>query len=828
MAVNLGKRNINTGVQGNKKTSRIPNQPSGTVGVANDPGVAGGPRNIPQGAFGTEGGGAFAKGLQDASLNTIDAIQERQTALLTAEEKRQLGESKNASALSLAAAKSDYEALRKGATYQDKEANDKFEKDFTAISPKYQSTMAGAVTESDFQNELNILEIQQSSLASQEKTGAEIISGTARAEDAIDEHIASYGAATLDPETEEANIEAVVERTAGNLPQQNKNVLIRKKLQKLAERQLLQMSKGFGGVGDDGRAEIKAYMARPYIQALVGEDFIDKVQTSQISIAEEKESAGVEERKRKAALKEIEDRQTRYEKFVKDAPDADTLAYKTAVFFALEKGELAAPIKAAPGEVLIAPALTKTPSQPVAKGEVKTNVTSVAEDANVAVTQSDQPGTVTVLTPEGGEKRPDNPLHQGVSASGRNILSEHANTELRRLSNLTIGITADSVGRVVTSGENAFVRDVMERAGELVMDDNDGGLTAIKAINQAVDQIPEGERPTTFNYQEVGRRRWDGMDSKKVQKGIQHPVTREGGAALTAEIQAGLQGLESKINTLASQGKIRPEDATGWWSGLSVLIGSTVGNVFDGAVSTETQRARFQFGLLARDFIRLVTLSPRFAVKEQELLAKIFTGPDAFLSSGQAKIQIEEFETFLNSRGPEVVEELGFPADNEAKNKLLRELTIMKSIQTRISQFDLGNTGRLNTEQIDNTPASDYKQWTDEEFKEKTGYDRVGTVPVATAPTAPQASPAIEPEVMSQGAPKEEVGQLEPLRRAMKSGDFSKVTVADMFEGLALLDLSQMDFDVIKGELASLGEDVPDDLRPKKKNKKKSNKKVKN
>ncbi len=78
MAVNLGigQRNTKSRIQRNRKTTQIPTGPSQTVGVANDPGVAGGPSSIPAGAFGTEGNVESGRQIQ-AGANLIIADEVR-------------------------------------------------------------------------------------------------------------------------------------------------------------------------------------------------------------------------------------------------------------------------------------------------------------------------------------------------------------------------------------------------------------------------------------------------------------------------------------------------------------------------------------------------------------------------------------------------------------------------------------------------------------------------------------------------------------------------------------------------------------------------------
>ena len=90
MAVNLGigQRNMKSGIQGNRKTAQIPTGPSRTVGVANDPGVAGGPSSIPAGAFGPDGNVDAGRQIQ-AGANTIIADEVRAQRALAAEQGRE-------------------------------------------------------------------------------------------------------------------------------------------------------------------------------------------------------------------------------------------------------------------------------------------------------------------------------------------------------------------------------------------------------------------------------------------------------------------------------------------------------------------------------------------------------------------------------------------------------------------------------------------------------------------------------------------------------------------------------------------------------------------
>jgi hypothetical protein len=757
MAVGLpiGTRNLKSGIQRNLKTQPIPIGPSQTVGVARDPGVAGGPGNVPLEAFGSSGIGSFGQTLQDIGASERELQIDRQTALVAAEEKRQLGAHKNTSSIALAAAENEWEGIRTNWAYTDEKTIAEGDKKFKEVFEKYASALDGTPLQDKYRADLLGKEFQQATAAAKEKYGAEITRDEGRGQTAIDKFIAQHGTAALDPELVQPDLEFLVNEATGNLPQANKNKLLRENLRKLAHRQLNQMTKAFGGVGAEGKKEIDDYLDRPYIQGLVGPEFITAAQTSQQAITKEKLEAGADAKKIKAEQEVIENRMKRFQDFTKDITDPETLAYKTAVFMMIEKGELEAPTLVGESQIVSRPSLTITPSKPVIKGPEKVTTAPFGDPKNqsLAIITPDTKETPTVIEPFAlPPVEPVNPLYTGVdAATGLNVLSKFSHEEARRIGHLNIGLVENQAGgRVTTSGEQAFVRQTIEKTLEILANDSTQKLSVIQANNLAVASIPEDQRPKTFNYHEHGKRIWEGKDTRPAQTGIQHPVTQEGGAALTAELSAGAAKLDAHIQTLYNQGKISLSQATGWWSGLADFFGGTVGNIFDSAVSPKAQRARFQFAMLARDFIRLVTLSPRFAVKEQELLATIFSGPDAWLAPGQAEINIQELEKFLAERGPSVVEELSFPAENKDKNLLLRELKIMKSIQSRIDLFDLGDTGRYNSDQlIEAAQSGEMATWTDQEFLERTGKKRVQR-PSAVAP-APAPAPAEEQAEVSTG-----------------------------------------------------------------------------
>ena len=99
---------------------------------------------------------------------------------------------------------------------------------------------------------------------------------------------------------------------------------------------------------------------------------------------------------------------------------------------------------------------------------------------------------------------------------------------------------------------------------------------------------------------------------------------------------------------LAERG-LRIDRATGIVSGLQDFVGQL--SQFGGRswARKDVTNARLVFSLIARDYIRFVSLSPRFAVKEQELLRRIFPGPELLNSPTQASYRLDEFKkTLLN------------------------------------------------------------------------------------------------------------------------------------------------------------------------------------
>jgi hypothetical protein len=852
MAVNLGKRNINSGVQGNQKTQPIPTGPSTTVGVANDPGVAGGPRNIPQGAFGTEGGGAFAKGLQDMSLSVLDATLDRQTAFVKAQELEKEGEEKNVMAEGKIGARADYEQLRLTADLDTSKGKKEFFKKFGEVIDKWQPLMNGARRQDEYESDLRVIQTEQSIEASKEIYGAGVRINKARAGKAGDDVINENR--NVDPRNIWGEIFNSVSEAAGNLQPGQITAIAEEKMRVVIENRITNISNRVQPLGTE-QQEIMELINDPFTQHFVGAEFAGKTAEAITKVAKARSENSKEVREAQAEKTKRADFQTELKTILKGETDPD-------VRFALMQGVYTSfgytpptRLTLKPGEGSFVPGAKKPSSEvPLAPIPIKLKDDETAGSFNPDNNSVSMFGSTEEKTPP---PLKNDDYMENLAEDNTNILSGTGQARLASfVKNFIPTPTDPNTGQPLARTDKAtrFIATVTQEASDSARRDKSRSIPLSDHVNAAAARVPVADRPSTFNYKARAEDIWFDNKNKltpprRIVKGRQYEETPVGAKSIRDEMQVDLTQFQKRTEQMESQmikegfTKKQITDATGWWSSISDMIGSTAGNVFSDFVDKDTQQARFQFSLLARDFIRLVTLSPRFAVKEQELLEKVFSGPRFMLAPDQALINIRQFLGLVDQRGLSIIDELGSyppdnPGDNTGRNNLLREMELLKDIQNRAEQFipDIG--GNLTDKQVINMSEDEYNALTDKEHFSAFGIHRAGspgdveeasmlqeTPPAQETPGRTFTPPPSDDSGTPQGAPKEEAGQLEPLRRAMKSGDFSKVTVADMFEGLALLDLSQMDFDVIKGELASLGEDVPDDLRPKKKKKKQSPKK---
>ena len=308
-------------------------------------------------------------------------------------------------------------------------------------------------------------------------------------------------------------------------------------------------------------------------------------------------------------------------------------------------------------------------------------------------------------------------------------------TEIRLEINDTFGFETDDFGKPI--GMNKADMKFYVNFGEAISKGirTKEYLSVHEAVAGEFNKLEAKDIPKKFSFK-------DAMD--KILSGDIPGYS--GGTTIIPMSEPGITRIEKDIKRGFK--KIRLEDATGAWSWLDDALGSLFGSFIRGAVDPDVTRARFQYGLLVRDFVREFTLSPRFAVKEQELLRAMFPGPGFLNAPGQAAVAIREFQKELVGIIPmykDVIEIAG-AGDRKEKLLVLKKLRFVKGMLNRIDKFDL--TG-METATVENpldfgtlTPgdAKELALKDPEKFKQLTGESPVGSpskaAPVVELPTA--------------------------------------------------------------------------------------------
>jgi hypothetical protein len=128
-------------------------------------------------------------------------------------------------------------------------------------------------------------------------------------------------------------------------------------------------------------------------------------------------------------------------------------------------------------------------------------------------------------------------------------------------------------------------------------------------------------------------------------------------------------------------------DATGIWSALRAFAGATIGQIFPGAENKEVTKSRLMFSLIARDVVRMISLSPRFAVKEQELIQSIFAGPELFNSPRQALNRIITMKGVIDKKIEFIKGSLQRQPSFDRESELVEEASGLIEIRDRMNMF---------------------------------------------------------------------------------------------------------------------------------------------
>jgi hypothetical protein len=311
-----------------------------------------------------------------------------------------------------------------------------------------------------------------------------------------------------------------------------------------------------------------------------------------------------------------------------------------------------------------------------AKGAPK--ITTIPKDGTLVQTDSITGNTTIVPLDKAEEIKPPDYIADDGSFT---VTGE---TEVRQQIKALFGYQADVNGNPIgldTANRNFHIKlraDIAKKAQE-----NTKGVYKYKSISEiisaVINEIDPKDMPKSLNLIDLA----DGIigDLKAISS---YAKTFEWGKKGNSEIVKDVQTDIRKIE------KMDLGDATGMFSGLTDTVGSMFGSFFDVAVDKPTTIARFQYGLLVRDFVRKFTLSPRFAVKEQELLRAMFPGPGLLNSPLQAAAAMREFDMELDrsiTDNRNIIQAAGVPI----KDKLaaLKDLRYIVGMKNRLNRFDI-------------------------------------------------------------------------------------------------------------------------------------------
>jgi len=141
------------------------------------------------------------------------------------------------------------------------------------------------------------------------------------------------------------------------------------------------------------------------------------------------------------------------------------------------------------------------------------------------------------------------------------------------------------------------------------------------------------------------------------------------------------------------------ENAMGFRSSLVSLIGRTVAQIpgLGHLENKEVTKARLMFALIARDIVRMISLSPRFAVKEQQLIQSIFSGPVWWNSPQQAQNKVTTMLEIIADRMDRIETRLSVTnIDPAAESEMVDEADRLLEIRGRMNKFEF-NIIRVTT-----------------------------------------------------------------------------------------------------------------------------------
>ena len=798
MSVTLGKefqRNTKSGIQGNRKTAQIPTGPSQTVGVANDPGVAGGPSSIPRGAFGPEGSVESGRQIQ-AGANMIITDEVRNAKQLELEHQRAIAQREEIEmTLRVAEAKKVLEGFAGGVNVRDfsgeglspldnyrlksqqhidKLINKAGTENFTsAFKQEYERRLdsaqtiqnAAVVSTLDDIRKTEFEDIVQGDYTNAAINNRNDVAGWLANNKLIyEERFNMLGQKKANEFKKAADTEAVMSTykrfmEIGNLDRAEEaledegvrlvagraaiseafNAINKARIQKgidrgIADKTKADPSKNFitldnGSLWDvrlnDGKGGIVPGSENPAKGVIItnsgamqfkkgkeGEpsqwEFIYKDKTKQSE--QEKRDDIIKSLKVHGVLLtpdvvlrihglEPKDKNEFAQKVAlleRTIPDEEVLnSTLQGLALGLEQSDQdksVALIKEMnlPEDVerraLLAIATDKADLR--SPKDVTADIIKKGADtgrANVAQKQAEAQGGLGTFTGQ----------IEGQEDIGKaETLTAAAFAEPMKIDSTVTNSIVNTAENYVTllqkNGNIRFVDGGAELLGQMTKDAEqflqDGTSNTIgHAVWMAFNNLSDEQRNDM--------KRITGLQQVNEMLGIAEKEPVEGDInTLNADVQTVENTNEKALRDIASLESQEIEglditDATGVFSALRSFIGSTIGQVFPNAENKEVTKSRLMLSLIARDVVRMISLSPRFAVKEQELIQSIFAGPELFNSPRQALNRITTMQEVIDKKINNIKGALKRQPDFDKESELVEEASQLLEIKERMNMF---------------------------------------------------------------------------------------------------------------------------------------------
>ena len=300
-----------------------------------------------------------------------------------------------------------------------------------------------------------------------------------------------------------------------------------------------------------------------------------------------------------------------------------------------------------------------------------------------------------------------------------------ASTLINRAAGNAIGVMVKAGAVVPLDAEGDLQLDIAQRAEKRLL----GGLntTINAAVYDAVQDI-RNEDPDRFPTRITGLSQIEAMEGQATAPTAEQAEARRANRdALITEMRdptksrAELEGILQKLDAIQLredqfETKHDFDRATGVVSWFHDLLGSTISQIpgLEQLENVEVTKARLLFSLIARDVVRMISLSPRYAVKEQELIQSIFSGPGIFNSPRQARNKVLGMIDFIDERMRTIKQTASRTnIDPDKESELVEEASRLLEIKGRMNKFEFNIIEVKNVAGLEKLSDEQVKEYRD-------------------------------------------------------------------------------------------------------------------